>query len=270
MCQRARSLSSRCVPAAGIHQLVLGAVRSGRRALMVERCADAARGAFACGCERTCGGGMRLCCNRVCGHVSAGVLWPVQARAVSHARSCQRAIVVDTLPCMPPTLAVPTGFHRETDRGHRVESNHQLQGRLCHGRLREQVPVSVSWCRKCAASGLARVGGTTRSNVLPTGTSVPRHASHTILHVLGVHQWPRPCSVVPRARRAYACAVNFPKCLSDGSFQRPCKSMCTDYCDACFVSTCPCSDMPESDCFTFIAPGGENATPTHAVLGAVL
>ena len=93
---------------------------------------------------------------------------------------------------------------------------------------------------------------------------------HTRLHVPVFTNGGARVSVVPRARRAYACAVNFPKCLSDGSFQRPCKSMCTDYCDACFVSTCPCSDMPESDCFTFIAPGGENATPTHAVLGAVL
>ena len=64
-----------------------------------------------------------------------------------------------------------------------------------------------------------------------------------------------PLVLSPPARRAYACAVNFPQCMSDGSLRRPCHSLCQDYCDACYVSSCPCSDLSDTNCFLIEAEG---------------
>lgn len=72
--------------------------------------------------------------------------------------------------------------------------------------------------------------------------------------------------------RAYACGVNFPQCSADGSVKRPCLSMCTAYCEACFIGGfCPCHDLPETDCFT-ITPEVDpenSARPTSSLPGIV-
>lgn len=59
------------------------------------------------------------------------------------------------------------------------------------------------------------------------------------------------------AFRAYTCAATFTECEAVNethvSLRRPCRSMCAAYCDACFVDSCPCFDLPEDEdggCFT--------------------
>lgn len=62
------------------------------------------------------------------------------------------------------------------------------------------------------------------------------------------------------AYMAYTCANTFNQCealnATHINVRRPCRSLCTDYCDACFVASCPCYDLPTGEgCFTVEAAG---------------
>ena len=55
------------------------------------------------------------------------------------------------------------------------------------------------------------------------------------------------------AFRKYSCAVHFPRCEDYGvnsahTTVRVCRDVCTEYCDRCKLSYCPCGDLPVQNC----------------------
>jgi len=67
--------------------------------------------------------------------------------------------------------------------------------------------------------------------------------------------------------REYACVSNFLFCHNDtdgASLLQPCRSMCFKYCEDCMLDICPCSHLPETDCYTYDTHLDWNATASGA------